>query len=47
MQVHFIPVKIGVVWLADTFVETEGSIRPDFDAMGEDTELMQRWLSIE
>jgi len=36
MQVHFVAVKVGVVGLTDAFIEAEGPVWTDFDAMGED-----------
>ena len=47
VEIHFVAIEISVVGFADTFIEPKGSVGSNFDTMGEDTEFMQRWLSIE
>ena len=47
MQVHFVAVKVGVVGLTDAFIEAEGPVWTDFDAMGEDREFVERRLAVE
>ena len=47
VDVHFISVKIGVIWLTNAEIETKGFVRKNAHTMGHETKPMQRRLPIE
>jgi hypothetical protein len=47
VQVHFVPIKVGVVRRADAFIEAEGAVGHDAGAVRHDGELVEGGLAVE